>query len=81
MCIGLCIKLGAAPLCALAIASIVGLEGLEVEVAIMESGMPPMVSAGALAILANLSPTLTAALVGAGIVLSFLTLPVIFHLL
>jgi hypothetical protein len=40
-----------------------------------------MVSAGAVAIMANLSPTLTAALVGAGILLSFATLPLLFQLL
>jgi hypothetical protein len=40
-----------------------------------------MVSAGALAILAGLSPALTAALVGLGIILSFVTLPILFYLL
>jgi len=37
--------------------------------------MPPMISAGAMAIMAGLSPKLTAALVGLGIFLSFITLP------
>lgn len=78
---GLALKLVAAPLAALAICRLLGLDGVAVDVAIFEAGMPPMVSAGALAILAGLSPPLTAALVGLGIVLSFVTLPGLFYLL
>ena len=81
LCIGLSIKLVAAPVTALFICKTVGLEGEAVQVSIFEAGMPPMVSAGALAILANLSPALTAALVGIGIVLSFATLPMLYQLL
>ncbi len=72
---GLGIKMVAAPLAALMAAWALGLEGLAAQVAVFEAGMPPMVSAGALAIMAGLAPRLTAALVGLGIVLSFLTLP------
>jgi len=79
--IGLSIKLIAAPVAALFLCKIAGLEGKAVQVSIFEAGMPPMVSAGALAILANLSPALTAALVGVGIVLSFATLPVLYQML
>jgi predicted permease len=81
LCIGLSIKLIAAPLAALLLCKIAGLEGEAVQVSIFEAGMPPMVSAGALAILANLSPPLTAALVGIGIILSFATLPMLYHML
>lgn len=81
LCIGLSIKLIVAPVTALFLCKIVGLEGEAVQVSIFEAGMPPMVSAGALAILAKLSPTLTAALVGIGIVLSFVTLPMLYQLL
>jgi hypothetical protein len=79
--IGLLIKLIAAPVAALFLCKIAGLEGEPVQVSIFEAGMPPMVSAGALAILANLSPALTAALVGIGIVLSFATLPMLYQML
>jgi predicted permease len=79
--IGLAIKLIIAPLAALLVCKIFGLKGEAVQVAIFEAGMPPMVSAGALAILANLSPALTAALVGIGIILSFATLPLLYQLL
>jgi predicted permease len=80
---GLAIKLIAAPLIALLGCQLMGLDSnsLAVRVAILEAGMPPMVSAGALAIMANLAPELTAALVGAGILLSFVTLPLIAQLL
>ena len=81
LCIGLSIKLIAAPVAALFFCKIAGLEGQAVQVSIFEAGMPPMVSAGALAILAHLSPALTAALVGIGIVLSFATLPILYQML
>lgn len=79
--IGLSIKLVAAPVAALLLFRAMGLEGEAVRVSVFEAGMPPMVSAGALAILANLSPQLTAALVGVGIVLSFATLPLLYNLM
>ncbi|MFH2123224.1 MAG: AEC family transporter [Pseudomonadota bacterium] len=78
--IGLSVKLVAAPLLALAICRLLGIDTLAVRVAIFEAGMPPMVSAGALAIMAGLAPELTAAMVGVGILLSFLTLPLLFQL-
>ena len=81
LCIGLSIKLIAAPVAALFLCKIAGLKGEAVQVSIFEAGMPPMVSAGALAILAKLSPDLTAALVGIGIILSFATLPILYQLL
>jgi malate permease and related proteins len=79
--VGLALKLVGAPLAALLLCRLAGLDGEAVRVAIFEAGMPPMVSAGALAVLAELSPPLTAALVGAGIVLSFATLPLLYQLL
>ncbi len=78
---GLSIKLMAAPMAALLLCNMAGLEGKAVQVSIFEAGMPPMVSAGALALLANLSPALSAALVGIGIILCFVTLPILYQLL
>jgi len=78
---GLSIKLVVAPLIALLFCRILGFDTLAARVAVFEAGMPPMVSAGALAIMAGLSPKLTAALIGLGIILSFLTLPLLFRLL
>lgn len=78
---GLMIKLAVAPLIALLFCRLLGLDSLAAQVAVFEAGMPPMVSAGALAIMAGLSPRLTAALIGLGIVVSFLTLPLLARLL
>ncbi|GAA0354688.1 AEC family transporter [Bowmanella denitrificans] len=50
-------------------------DGLLLQVGVFQAAMPPMVSAGALAIGAALAPRLVAALVGLGLVLSFITLP------
>lgn len=74
---GLIIKLAVAPLLALLFCRFLGLDSLAARVAVFEAGMPPMVSAGALAIMAGLSPRLTAALIGLGIMLSFITLPLL----
>ncbi len=79
--IGLAIKLIIAPLIALAVCRGLGFDNLAARVSVFEAGMPPMISAGALAILAELSPPLTAALVGLGIIVSFITLPVLNALL
>jgi predicted permease len=79
--IGIAIKLVGAPLLALLGCQLLGLDSQAAKVAVLEAGMPPMVSAGALAIMAGLAPQLTAAMVGLGICCSFLTLPLVFQLL
>jgi len=78
---GLGLKLVVAPLLALLLCRVAGLDGEPVQVSIFEAGMPPMITAGALAISANLVPRLSAALVGFGIVASFVTLPLLYRLL
>jgi len=79
--VGLFIKLVATPLVVLAISLILGLKGEPVQVTVFEAGMPSMISAGALAIMANLAPPLAAALVGVGIIASFATLPLLYQLI
>lgn len=54
---------------------------LLIQVAVFEAAMPPMVSAGALAIGAALAPRFVAALIGAGLFCSFVTLPLWYWLL
>ncbi len=73
-CFGLMVKLIIAPLAALLICHFLGLNSPASRIAIFEAGMPPMVTAGAMAMSAGLAPRLTAALVGWGILLSFATL-------
>jgi predicted permease len=74
---GLGLKLVAAPLVALGLCRAFGIEGPAAAACVLEAGMPPMISAGALALIAGLAPELSAALVGLGILLSFATLPVL----
>jgi malate permease and related proteins len=74
---GLSVKLVLAPVAALLLVGLFGLQGLPVQVSLLQAAMPPMVLAGALAISANLSPRLCAAMVGLGILASFVTLPLL----
>lgn len=72
---GLLLKLALLPALSLGLALGVGLRGDVLQVAVLESAMPPMITAAALAISHGLAPRLAAALVGYGIVLSLATLP------
>lgn len=77
---GLGVKLLVAPLSALLACRLAGFSGMVVDVSILEAGMPPMVTAGALAVMAGMEADLAVAMVGIGIVLSFATLPALFGL-
>jgi len=72
---GLGVKLVLLPLVALPLAWLFGMRGAMLQVAVLESAMPTMITAAALAISHGLAPRLAAALVGYGIVLSLATLP------
>jgi predicted permease len=78
---GLVIKLLLAPLAALLLCRLAGLDGLAMDVAILEAGMPPMVTASALAVAAGMEAELAVALAGLGIVAAFATLPVLYAVL
>ncbi|QQG64759.1 AEC family transporter [Desulfobulbus oligotrophicus] len=78
---GLVVKMALAPIFALAGCHILGLKGLATEIAIFEAGMPPMVTAGAVAIAADMHPELAAALVSLGLALAFVTLPALYWLI
>jgi predicted permease len=52
-----------------------GMRGLPAQVAILEAGMPPMITAGAMASMAGLVPELCAALVGYGVAIAFVSVP------
>lgn len=71
---GMSIKLLIAPFAALLLCRLAGIESDASRIAIFEAGMPPMVTAGAMAMSAGLAPRLAAALVGGGIIVSFATL-------
>ncbi len=72
---GLLLKLGILPLAAWGLVKVLGVAGTAAPVAVFESAMPPMITAGALATSHRLAPDLAAALVGYGTVLSLATLP------
>lgn len=78
---GLAIKLVAAPLAALLLCRLLGLDHLAADVAVFEAGMPPMVTASALAVAAGMATELAVALAGLGIVLAFATLPLLYLLI
>lgn len=73
--IGLLLKLVLVPALALPLGLLFGMQGAMLRVNVLESAMPTMITAGALAISHNLAPRLAAALVGYGILLSLVTLP------
>jgi len=81
LCAGLAIKLLIAPLAALALGRLLGAAGPAFEVSVLEAGMPPMVTAAALAVVAGMDAELSVALVGSGIVLSFGTVPLLYTLI
>ena len=78
---GLAVKMAIAPIIALVGCRLLGLSGLPTDIAIFEAGMPPMVTAGALAIAAGMQPELAAALVSLGLALAFVTLPTLYWIM
>jgi hypothetical protein len=78
---GLLIKLIAAPIIVLLFSRMLGITGQAVQVSIMEAGMPPMVTASAVAVIAGMETELAVALVSVGIILSFGTLPILHWLM
>ena len=72
---GLVLKLAVMPALALLLVPLFGLTGTMAQVTVLESAMPSMVTAGALAISHGLAPRLAAAMVGYGVALSLVTLP------
>jgi predicted permease len=72
---GLIAKLIISPLIIFLAFKVLNLNSEAANVSILESAMPPMITAGAVAIDAGLDEDLSAGMVGIGIFLSFLTLP------
>ena len=72
---GLVLKLALMPALALLLGPLLGMTGDMARTTVLEAAMPSMVTAGALAIAQGMAPRLAAAMVGYGLVLSLLTLP------
>lgn len=77
----LVLKLTVMPLFAFGMLFMLGVEPLVLKTAVLESGMPFMITAGALAIASGFAPALSAALVGYGLIVSLVTLPLIAYLM
>jgi predicted permease len=74
---GLGLKLALLPVAAWAIATLAGADAMVVAVTTLQSAMPSMITAGALATDARLAPELAAGLVGYGILISVVWLPLV----
>ena len=79
--VALVVKLIFAPLIAFVICKIFAWDNQASIVSIMEAAMAPMITAGAIASMAGLAPRLSSAIVGYGIIISFLTTGILFNLL
>jgi len=79
--IALIIKLAIAPLIAYATIILFNWNNLAGVVSVFEAGMAPMIKAGAMASMAGLAPRLSVAIVGYGILFSFITTAIISKLI
>lgn len=79
--VALVVKLFVAPLIALILCRIFAWEGLIAQVSIMEAGMAPMITAAAMASYIGLAPRLSNAIVGYGILVSFITTFILYHII
>lgn len=77
----LLLKLIVMPLIAFGMLFKLGVDPIAMQVSVLESGMPSMITAGALAIAAGFAPALSAALVGYGILICLITLPLISYVM
>jgi predicted permease len=73
--LGLLLKLGVMPVVALGLGRLFGLPVPTLEVVVLESAMPTMITAASLAIVAGLAPRLAAAMVGYGLLVAMVTVP------
>ncbi|MDX3773825.1 AEC family transporter [Chromatiaceae bacterium AAb-1] len=78
---GVTTKLIVMPLLVWGLWTAAGQSGLAVTITIFQAAMPPMISAGAVAVMAGLSPRLSSGLIGIGILCGFISLPVVYELL
>ncbi|QKF67322.1 putative permease [Arcobacter venerupis] len=79
--VALIVKLIIAPLIAFIICKIFAWDNQASIVSIMEAGMAPMITAGAIASMAGLAPRLSTAIVGYGIIISFITTGFLFKII
>jgi hypothetical protein len=74
---GLTLKMVAAPAAVYGLVSALGASGIAYETSILESAMPPMVTASVVAIASGLDEEIASAMVGLGVIAALATLPFI----
>jgi predicted permease len=79
--VSLFVKLIFAPIIAILVCKIFGWNNQASMVSIMEASMAPMITAGAIASMAGLAPRLSSAIVGYGILISFVTTGIVFGMI
>ena len=79
--VALLVKLIFAPIVAIIVCKIFGWNNQASMVSIMEASMAPMITAGAIASMAGLAPRLSSAIVGYGILISFVTTAIVYKLI
>ena len=79
--VGLWTKLIIIPLFSYLLITFVGSDSVAAKTSVLQSGMPPLITSGAIAINANLEKELCASLVGYGLIFSFISLNIIKYLL
>jgi len=79
--VALSVKLIIAPIIAIGICSLFNWNNQASIVSIMEAGMAPMITAGAIASMAGLAPRLSSVIVGYGILISFITTGILFKVI
>ncbi|ABB44437.1 Auxin Efflux Carrier [Sulfurimonas denitrificans DSM 1251] len=79
--VALGVKLLFAPLVAILICAIFGWDSMAAKVSIMESSMAPMITAAAIASMAGLAPRLSSAIVGYGILISFVSTWIVYNII
>jgi predicted permease len=75
---GLSLRLLVTPIIFLASCKVLNLTGPAINVSLLETAMPPMVTAGAMASIAGLKPELSSAMAAYGILAAFFTLPIFY---
>lgn len=81
ICIAIFLKTILSPLIAFLLLRGIGINGSALHVSVFQAGMPTMVMVGVLCATGNLKANVANAVIGYGIIFSFITLPVVYYLL
>ncbi len=80
ICIAIFLKMILSPIIAILVLISMGVQGSVFHIAVFQAGMPSMVMAGVLAATGNLRSDVANAVIGYGILFSFITLPILYYI-